>query len=499
MASLKYVSLITTLTVFTALFSIILQAFIESRNLQKLTTILTGLVYLENVNKLETSPKISIGYGSCSDLYVRATTFMNYSSYLDGALANFAVDDVTNEQEFLESFAYYFKNGAASERFTSDKAMFRRLIAAATSNDKNKEIRWSLGGNAPVMAIRFFKEGATVLLASKMSSKLRESIPDEIQIAGDLIEDDDVHLILEYKAGETWGSFTAPRANRYILHNDQNNPTLSSLEHLGRKLPEFNSRLLVISGLQMMDSFPFKDGVREARLNKLQQQIREQPRSTLVHFEMASYVEIKLLNLLLTHVIPFSDSLGMNEQELDNLLQVIMHNRVTFASDSNPRVVTALNQMRSVFKLVNAEYFNHRRNDSSRRMLTRIHVHTLAYQAIMVVNQSEWRNSKNAAAKAALTAHRHVCGTDIVNPESSHLILDDSFSTTLNDKDETNAPKRIKIDPVDPVSCWVENLAVGEHFVDVTICVAPVLVCRVARQTAGAGDNISASGLILQI
>lgn len=37
------------------------------------------------------------------------------------------------------------------------------------------------------------------------------------------------------------------------------------------------------------------------------------------------------------------------------------------------------------------------------------------------------------------------------------------------------------------------------RFVNVEVCVAPVLVCKNARQTAGAGDNISAAGLILQI
>jgi len=34
---------------------------------------------------------------------------------------------------------------------------------------------------------------------------------------------------------------------------------------------------------------------------------------------------------------------------------------------------------------------------------------------------------------------------------------------------------------------------------EVEICVAPVLVCREARKTAGAGDNISASGLAAQL
>lgn len=34
-------------------------------------------------------------------------------------------------------------------------------------------------------------------------------------MVGEQAARDDIHLILEYKAGDSWGPFTAPRANRY--------------------------------------------------------------------------------------------------------------------------------------------------------------------------------------------------------------------------------------------------------------------------------------------
>lgn len=49
-----------------------------------------------------------------------------------------------------------------------------------------------------------------------------------------------------------------------------------------------------------------------------------------------------------------------------------------------------------------------------KRRLTRLHLHTLAYQAIMVRKGSPWINSMAAATKAALTANRHVCGNSKV-------------------------------------------------------------------------------------
>lgn len=78
------------------------------------------------------------------------------------------------------------------------------------------------------------------------------------------------------------------------------------------------------------------------------------------------------------------------------------------------------------------------------------------------------------------------------------LILDSSFATTVNEL-IVGKPQRIKIEQKDPVSCWSESVKVQSQIIEYEICVAPVLVCRDAKQTAGAGDNISASGLVVQI
>lgn len=38
-------------------------------------------------------------------------------------------------------------------------------------------------------------------------------------VVGGVADRDDIHLILEYKAGESWGPFTSPRANRWMTTN----------------------------------------------------------------------------------------------------------------------------------------------------------------------------------------------------------------------------------------------------------------------------------------
>lgn len=73
------------------------------------------------------------------------------------------------------------------------------------------------------------------------------------------------------------------------------------------------------------------------------------------------------------------------------------------------------------------------------------------------------------------------------------LIMDDSFSTSIK------SGKRVLFDIEKPVSCWDEALSLDNDRIMVEVCVAPVLVCTQASQTAGGGDNISSAGLVPQI
>lgn len=202
---------------------------------------------------------------------------------------------------------------------------------------------------------------------------------------------------------------------------------------------------------------------------------------------MASYVDLELLLHLTEKVLPYVDSVGMNEQELTNICSVLESGEVSVVADSNPRVATALDQMRKIFNLIRLKNEAH----GNKRKLTRIHVHTLAYQAILTVKNSNWKRTQAAAAKASLTAHRYVCNNQNIALDKSKLLLDDSFSTTTDNDNNS----RVFFEPSKPVSCWDEEIE-NEN---VEICVAPVLICTEAQLTAGAGDNISAAGLVLQV
>ncbi|XP_070685382.1 ADP-dependent glucokinase [Pempheris klunzingeri] len=454
----------------------------------RLDTVLSSLLRAERKVGMNNvvRPKVAVGFGGCVDLIVDGVALLNKIGLppTDQPLHH---NYIENEVQLAESFAYFFAPGAAAERFMLNDTLFSELVEASRDLPGN---RWSVGGNAPVMAGRMAVEGCDLLLGGSFSPDFADVLSEHITVAGKTVEEPDIHLILEYPSGERWGSYTSRRANRYIIHSDDHNPYLASMEEFAEKLKDFEPDLLVVGGLQMMDNFPFQSGERDALLSRLSELLSSSSPQIGVHFEMASFVEESIMQDLLHYVIPNSDSLGMNEQELPNLLSLLKGSNITVLSDPNPRVATVLDQMREVYRILNQRYKDaSAESDASSaklKPLTRLHVHTLAFQAMIVTHGSQWKNTMSATAKASLTANRHVCGSNDIDPSKARLIMDDSFSVSRRE-----GSQRIPLQESRPVSCWDED--------DYEICVAPVLVCTEVYQTAGGGDNISAAGLVLQI
>lgn len=218
-------------------------------------------------------------------------------------------------------------------------------------------------------------------------------------------------------------------------------------------------------------------------LDELNLLLAKLPVSTKIHLEMSSFSEATQLQSIIDNAVFYADSLGMNEQELPNLLSFLRSKRMVQVSDSHPRIAVTLDYMRGIFKILGSTL-----EENGRRRLSRLHVHTLAYQVIMTVSNSTWKNSMAAAAKSALTANRHTCGSDVIDVSTATLLTDESFAHSAR---PNNGDRRTRFDPKNPVSCWVED--------GIDVCVAPVLVCTRVIQTVGGGDNVSAAGLVLQI
>jgi len=428
-----------------------------------------------NKSPLHSIPKVAVGFGSCIDVVADGLSVLDKFEAVSPDVPEHH-ESLSNYDEFLKTFAYFYEHGAAGERYVSNETLFKLLVDTSM---QIKGAKKAPGGNAVVMASRFLKEGCDVMLAATYSDELFQMIDHDVKIVGEKLLSDDIHLLLEYDKLSKWGSYTAPRANRFIVHADNNNPFLKSLSEFAKNIIEYSPSLVVVSGLQMMDSFPFKTGERLKIMLELNDVLKSLDKKVPIHLELASFAEKDCMKDILNHVVPLSDSLGMNEQELPNLMSMMTNDTITLISDPYPRIATTLDNMRLVYETL-------RGMSDSERKVSRIHVHTLAYQVILTSKNTYWKNTMSAAAKAALTANRHVCGSSEIHIDKARLIMDDSFSISKQDKS-----KRIPFDSSKPVSCWEES--------DFEICIAPNLVCTEIVQTGGGGDNISSAGLVLQI
>ena len=362
-------------------------------------------------------------------------------------------------------------------RYMADKDLFRKLVLKSQEIEGTRKL---IGGSGLQIGKRLAFEGCHVLSAADSSSELLEILPENLTAVGNIVEVDDVHLLLEYPAHFPWGKYESQRANRLVLHSDEHNPYLKSMEKFQEKVKDFSPAVMVVSGLHMLDNFPgFNPGDSGEILKKLSSFL-----DTLkvpIHFEMAPFHQETFFDELLQYVVPYSSSMGMNEQELPNLWSKLLYGNITVVSSQKPRVAKVLDLMRDVYKTSKKDYGKRRK-----RPLTRLHVHTLAFQAILTRKGSNWKHTKAAAAKASLTATRHVCGSEEIDPDKSKLFMDESFSKSI----VPGSPK-VEFNANLPVSCWDED--------DYEICVAPVLVCTQVLQTGGGGDHITAGGLVLQI
>ena len=169
---------------------------VNDEELQRLETVISSLLKFEKNHVDGTSPKIAVGFGACKDLFVTRSHMMEgvgFPETVDNYLG------VGNQEEMISMLGYFFQAGAAAERFVHDEVHWSQLLEAG---EADPGARWGLGGNAPVMAARFVKEGAKVLLGAKLSPGLTEWIPEGMEVAGGEVGEDDVHLIVEYKRQE---------------------------------------------------------------------------------------------------------------------------------------------------------------------------------------------------------------------------------------------------------------------------------------------------------
>jgi hypothetical protein len=268
--------------------------------------------------------------------------------------------------------------------------------------------------------------------------------------------------------------------------------------------------MFVLGGFHLMQNYPFPvDPVDSSphpatsKLREISQFIQQELAGVPLHLEMASLSDSNFMRAVEENLLRHATSIGSNEQELAALERYLSEGELAYATDSSPRVADTLQRMTQVM------------DQLSPYKLRRLHVHTLAFQAVMSLVEHEecdadqsgevlvnsctasepridfegadgspaWLSPRASAARASLAATQWVCGDHdrrtAADPYSfdvaeAFVMLDDSFR-------DGNGPdaKRIHFDDEAPVTCF--TLRGGKYHV----CVAPNLVCSKPKVTIG--------------
>uniref|UniRef100_A0A1A8IRV2 ADP-dependent glucokinase n=2 Tax=Nothobranchius kuhntae TaxID=321403 RepID=A0A1A8IRV2_NOTKU len=416
--------------------------------------------------------KVAVGVNACVDVVVSGV----------GLLQALAVDPGTgldhevlhSKEDLKETFIHFMERGAAAERFFSDSEVFQRIARAAAEYPGAKLY---VGGNAALIGQKFASyPDLMVLLCGPVGPKLHELLDEQIVVPpGSLQETDEFHLILEYKAGERWGSTQAPQANRFIFSHDVSNGGMSSLEMFVASLEEFQPELVVLSGLHMMEGQGRE--LWKERLKQAVASIAEIPKDIPVHLELASMTDRDfMISIVQEQVMPMVSSMGLNEQELLFLSQ---------AAGGPHSALPAWKGIPDVGRVSDILLWileHHGRGAiSSESDLTRIHFHTLAYHILATVG-GHWGNQAAAVMAGARVASSQACGLRVVDVEKVELKAPLEFYSSHSEPRD-----HLSLNPAEPVMVW--------HRGNVTFHMSPVLVCKHPLRTVGLGDAISAEGL----
>ncbi|XP_035498175.2 ADP-dependent glucokinase isoform X2 [Scophthalmus maximus] len=415
--------------------------------------------------------KVAVGVNACVDVVVTGVGLLQALAVDPGAGLDHEV--LHSKEDLKEAFIHYMGHGAAAERFFSDKEVFQRIARAAAEYPGAKLY---VGGNAALISQKLASfSDLMVLLCGPVGPKLHEMLDEQIVVPPDsLQETDEYHLILEYKAGEKWGSTLAPQANRFIFSHDVSNGEMSSLETFVASLEEFQPDLVVLSGLHMMEGQGRT--LWEERLKEAVSAISEIRKDIPIHLELASMTDRDYMNSIMQEVMPIVSSIGLNEQELLFLSQAGEGPHADAAWKGIPDVGRVSDILLWILE-------QHGRTDpSSEADLTRIHFHTLVYHILATVD-GYWGNQAAAVMAGARVASCQACGLQSVDVSKVELKAPLEFHSSHFEPRE-----KLSLNPAEPVAVWRRG--------NVTFHLTPVLVCKQPLRTVGLGDAISAEGLV---
>lgn len=272
--------------------------------------------------------------------------------------------------DVFRGFVHCFKRGIAEEWLIQDVDTFKWL------NDHLGYDKMQMGGQggivANVMAVckvnPVFVHGASIPAEqAKLFLDLEnlQSVNEkgELKKASQISRTNDlplIHWIIEFDKGDcitlAGETFTCPKSNRFIATYDPLNFKLHVDDAFAKTMakPEVKFEHIILSGYQMLTEnigdVKGKDRV-DASKNIVASWQKNNPEAIL-HFEIASTQDKVIRKYLLDELASVSDSVGFNERELIDLLEVMGEDELAAACEKETSSTNLFKGMLKVFEYI---------------------------------------------------------------------------------------------------------------------------------------------------
>lgn len=135
-----------------------------------------------------------------------------------------------------------------------------------------------------------------------------------------------IHWIIEFDIGDSftaWGEeYTCPKSNRFIATYDPANIDLVINQGFIRHLSQYGYDYLILSGYHNLTSKRHGVELVENSVKLIKEWKQKNPKG-IIHLELASTQDIKVRTAVLEKIAPLADSLGLNEREALDALEVV--------------------------------------------------------------------------------------------------------------------------------------------------------------------------------
>ncbi|MGA7798004.1 MAG: ADP-dependent glucokinase/phosphofructokinase [Methanoregula sp.] len=362
-------------------------------------------------------------------------------------------------QPLLGRLEHSMRYCLADEMVIGDPAVFHAISGFFSATGS-----LTPGGQAGIAAIQMRRLNFTPVTCAvpgagpRTRTMLRDAGVLPLTFAPETVDNpDNIHLVFEYSPGLVpVAEGVVPRVNRFIVSPAHEPSTILIPEEREAAFLEqiASCRRAFLSGYQYLrteEEFIAAAG-QLARIRSVHPRMR-------THVECVSGIQPQILRMMLDHILQHTDSIGLNEQELD-----IFH-RALGAPEQKPPVVTGSSPVALVRDAI---AFAHATG------VPRLHLHTFGYYILVKkpgTGQPEL--SRNALLFAAQEAAGAAGGSDTtLSPEG---LMAYAAVRAASGPEETPGIFRI-----------------GDRIV----VIIPTLVARYNRKTTGLGDILSSTAFV---